>query len=106
MTVSWDEVLCYGQNETITGYLLYYTNITFSDSINITGGNNKQCNLPTFTAYTNYTVIVIAYNGAGTGATSSEVIKLIAYNNAVTVSTSSEVIEWTEEANKLVTTDV
>ena len=40
MTVSWDEVPCSGQNEPISGYLLYYTNITFSDSVNITGGNN------------------------------------------------------------------
>ena len=75
MTVSWDEVPCSGQNGPITGYLLYFTNTTFSDTVNITGGNNRQYNLTTLTSYTNYTVTVIAYNDVGTGPASSEVIQ-------------------------------
>ena len=75
MTVSWDEVPCSGQNGPITGYLLYYTNTTFSDTVNITGGDNRQYNLTTLTPYTNYTVTVIAYNDAGTGPASSDVIQ-------------------------------
>ena len=88
MTVSWDEVPCSGQNGLITGYLLYYTNTTFSDTVNITGGDNRQYNLTTLTPYTNYTVTVIAYNNAGTGPA------------------SSEVIQQTGEASKSVTTDI
>ena len=86
MTVSWDEVPCYRQNGPITGYLLYYTNTTFSDSTNITGGKNKQSmtNLTTHTPYTNYTVIVIAYNDADTGPTSRELIKQIESDKSVT----------------------
>ena len=75
MTVSWDEVPCSGQNGPITGYLLYYTNTTFSDTVNITGGDNRQYNLTTLTPYTNYTVTVIAYNDVGTGPASSEIIQ-------------------------------
>ena len=75
MTISWDEVPCSGQNGPITGYLLYYTNTTFSDTVNITGGDNRQYTLTTLTPYTNYTVTVRAYNDAGTGPASSEVIQ-------------------------------
>ena len=75
MTVLWDEVPCSGQNGHITGYLLFYTNATFSDTVNITGGNNRQYNLTMLTPYTNYTVIVTAYNDGGTGPVSSEVIQ-------------------------------
>ena len=75
MTVSWDEVPCSGQNGPITGYLLYYTNTTVSETVNITGGDNRQHNLTTLTPYTNYTVTVIAYNDGGTGPASSEVIQ-------------------------------
>ena len=75
MTISWDEVPCSGQNGPITGYLLYYTNTTFSDTVNITGGDNRQYNLTTLTPYTNYTETVTAYNNVGTGPTSSEVIQ-------------------------------
>ena len=75
MTVSWDEVPCSGQNGPIIGYLLYYTNITFSNTVNITGGDNRQYNLTTLTPYTNYTVTVTAYNDGGIGPTSSEVIQ-------------------------------
>ena len=88
MTVSWDEVPCSGQNGPITGYLLYYTNTRFSDTVNITGEDNRQFNLTTLTPYTNYTVTVIAYNDGGTGPA------------------SKEVIQQTAEAGKLVTTDI
>ena len=61
MTVSWDEVPCFGQNGSITGYLLYYTNATSSDTVNITGGNNKSFNLTALTPCTNYAVKIRAY---------------------------------------------
>ena len=70
MTVSWDEVPCSGQNGPINGYLLYYTNTTFSDTINITGGENRSYTLTELRPYTNYTVRVSAYNDDGTGPTS------------------------------------
>ena len=88
MTISWDEVPCSGQNGLITGYLLYYTNTTFSDTVNITGGDNRQYKLTTLTPYTNYTVTIIAYNDVGTGPA------------------SGEIIQQTGEASKSVTTDV
>ena len=88
MTISWDEVPCSGQNGPITGYLLYYTNTTFSDTVNITGGDNRQYNLTTLTPYTNYTVTVIAYKEVGTGPA------------------GSEVIQQTGESGKSVTTDI
>ena len=88
MTVSWNEVPCSEQNGPITGYLLYYTNTTFSDIVNITGGDNRQYNLATLTPYTNYTVTVTPYNDDGTGPA------------------SSEVIQQTKEASKSVTTDI
>ena len=71
MTVSWDEVPCSGQNGLIAGYLLYYTNTTFSEIVNITGGDNRQYNLTTLAPYTNYTVTVIAYNDGETGPASN-----------------------------------
>ena len=70
MNVSWDEVPRYGQNGPITGYLLNYTNTTFSDNINITGGENRAYTLTELRPYTNYTVTVSAYNDVGTGPTS------------------------------------
>ena len=88
MTVSWNEVPCSGQNGPITGYLIYYTNTTFSDIVNITGGDNRQYNLTTLTPYTNYTVTVTAYNDDGSGPS------------------SSEVIQQTGETGKSVTTDI
>ena len=88
MTISWDEVPSSGQNGPITGYLLYYTNTIFNDTVNITGGDNRQYNLTTLTPYTNYTVTVRAYNDAGTGPE------------------SSEVIQQTREAGKSVTTNI
>ena len=75
MTISWDEVPCSGQNGPITGYLLYYTNTTFNETINITGGDNRQYNLTTLTPYSIYTVTVIAYNDGGSGLASSDVIQ-------------------------------
>ena len=70
MIVLWDEVPCFGQNGRITGYFLYYTNTTFSDTINITGGENRTYTLTELRPYTSYTVTVSAYNDAGTGPTS------------------------------------
>ena len=68
LNVSWDEVS--GQNGPITGYLLYYTNTTFSVTINITGGENRSYTLTKLRPYTNYTVTVSAYNDVGTGPAS------------------------------------
>ena len=70
LNVSWDEVPRSGQNGPITGYLLYYINTTFSDTINITGGGNRSYTLTELRPYTNYTVTVSAYNDVGTGPTS------------------------------------
>ena len=75
MNVSWNKVHCIGQNGPITGYLLYYTNTTFNDNVNITGGDNRQYILTGLTPYTNYTVTVRAYNDAGIGPTSNETIQ-------------------------------
>ena len=75
MIVSWSEVPHSGQNGPITGYLLYYTNTTFSDTINITGGENRAYTLTQLRPYTNYTVIVSAYNDGGTGQTSDNRIQ-------------------------------
>ena len=75
MSVSWNEVPCIGQNGPITGYLLYYTNTIFNDTVNITGGDNRQYMLTGLTPYTNYTVTVRAYNDAGIGPTSNEIIQ-------------------------------
>ena len=88
MTVSWNEVPCSKQNGFIIGYLLYYTNTTFNDTINITGGDNRQYTLTTLTPYTNYTVKIIAYNDAGTGPA------------------SREIIQQTKEAGKSITTKI
>ena len=70
LNVSWDEVPCSEQNGPITGYLLYYTNTTFSDTINIFGGENRSYALTELTPYTNYTMTVSAYNDGGNGPTS------------------------------------
>ena len=75
MTVSWDEVPCSGQNGPIMGYLLYYTNIIFSDTINITGGENRSYTLTELIPQTNYIVRVSAYNDVGTGPTSDNRIQ-------------------------------
>ena len=75
MNVSWNEVPCIGQNGPITGYLLYYTNTAFNDTVNITGGDNRQDILTGLTPYTNYTVTIRAYNDAGIGPTSNEIIQ-------------------------------
>ena len=75
MSVSWNEVPCIGQNGPITGYLLYYTNTIFNDTVNITGGDNRQYILTGLTPYTNYTVTVRAYNDAAIGPTSNEIIQ-------------------------------
>ena len=70
LTVSWDEVPPSGQNGLITGYLLNYTNATFADTINITGGENRSYTLTKLRPYTNYTVTVSAYNDGGIGPAS------------------------------------
>ena len=70
MIVLWDEVPCFRQNAPITGYLLYYTNMAFSDTINIIGGENTAYTLTELRPYTNYNVTVSAYNYVGTGPTS------------------------------------
>ena len=75
MIVSWDKVPCSGRNGPITGYLIYYTNTTFSDTNNITGGENRSCILSELRPYTNYTVTVSAYNDVGTGPTSDNKIQ-------------------------------
>ena len=75
LTVSWDEVPPSGQNGPITGYILYYTNTTFSENITITGGQNRAYTLTELRPYTNYTVTVAAYNDVGTGPTSDNRIQ-------------------------------
>ena len=74
LTVSWDEVLP-GQNGPINGYLLYYTNTTFSDTITVIGGQNIAYTLTELRPYTNYTVTVSANNDGGTGPTSDNRIQ-------------------------------
>ena len=75
LTVSWDKVPPSGQNGPITGYLLNYTNATFSDTINITGGENRSYTLTELRPYTNYTVTVSAYNDGGIGPASDNRIQ-------------------------------
>ena len=75
MIISWDVVPCSKQKKPITGYLLYYTNTTFSDTINITGGERRSHTLTELRPYTNYTVTVAAYNDVGTGPTSDNRIQ-------------------------------
>ena len=75
ISISWDEVPHSRQNGPITGYLLYYANTTFSDTINITGGKNRSYTLTELRPYTNYTVTVSAYNDVGTGPTSDNRIQ-------------------------------
>ena len=75
MIVSWEEVTHSRQNGPITGYLLYYTNTTFSNTINITGGENRSYTLTALRPYTNYIVAVSAYNDVGTGPTSDNRIQ-------------------------------
>ena len=75
LNISWDEVSRCRQNGPITGYLLNYTNTTFSDTINITGGENRAYTLTELRPYTNYTVTVSAYNDVGTGPTSDNRIQ-------------------------------
>ena len=74
MCVSWNEVPCIGQNGPITGYLLYYSNTTFNDTVNIRG-DDRQYILTELTPYTNYTVTVRAYNDAGIGPTTNDTIQ-------------------------------
>ena len=76
INISWDEVPPSGQNGPITGYLLYYTNTIFSDTINITGRKNRSYILTELRPYTNYTVTVSAYNDVGTGPTSDNKTQL------------------------------
>ena len=61
LIVSWDDVPCSGQNGPITGYLLYYTNTTFSDTNNITEGENREYTLtePRPVSYTHLTLPTI-----------------------------------------------
>ena len=75
INVFWDKLPRSGQNGPITGYLLYYTNTTFSNTIDITGGDNRSYTLSELRPYTNYTVTVSAYNDAGTGLTSDSRIQ-------------------------------
>jgi hypothetical protein len=75
MRVSWGEVPCNGQNGPITGYWLYYTNTTFNDSVNITGGDMREYILTSLAPYTNYSVRVRPYNDGGIGPTSNEIIQ-------------------------------
>ena len=70
MIISWDILPCSEQNGPITGYLLYYTDRTFSDTVNIVGGESRSYTLTELRPYTNYTVTVAAYNDAGIGSTS------------------------------------
>ena len=72
MNVSWNEVPCSGRNGPITGYLLTYNNTSFSDTVNITGGDNRQYTLTALRPYTNYTVTVTAYNDGKEGPDSDE----------------------------------
>ena len=75
MRVSWHDILCSGQNGPIIGYLLQYNNSTFSETVNITGEENREYMLTQLTPYTNYTITITAYNDGGTGPTSHEVIQ-------------------------------
>ena len=73
--ISWDEVLHSRQNGPITGYLLNYTSTTFSDIINIIGGENRSYTLTELIPYTTYNVTVSAYNDVGTGPSSDNRIQ-------------------------------
>ena len=75
MRVSWHDVPCSGQNGLITGYLLQYKNSTFSETVNITGEENREFILTQLTPYTNYTITITAYNDGGTGPASNEVMQ-------------------------------
>ena len=75
MRISWHDILCSGQNGLIIGYLLQYNNSTFSETVNITGEENREYILTQLTPYTNYTITIIAYNDGGTGPASHEVIQ-------------------------------
>ena len=77
ITVSWDEISCFGQNGPITGYFLTYTDITSNTSytVNITGGDNRTYHLTGLVPYTNYAVSIGAYNYGQQGPDGDKVMQ-------------------------------
>ena len=77
ITVSWDEIPCYGRNGPITGYYLTYTEITSNTSytVIITGGNNRRYHLTGLVPYTNYAVSIRAYNYGQQGPVGDKVMQ-------------------------------
>lgn len=72
ITVSWNQVDCSNQNGPITGYLLKYTNVTYSEIVNITDGNKRTYTVNNLNQNTSYTFTLAAYNDGGIGPYSQE----------------------------------
>lgn len=72
ITVSWNQVDCSNQNGPITGYLLKYTNVTYSEIVNITDGNKRTYTVNNLNQNTSYTFTLAAYNDGGIGPYSHE----------------------------------
>ena len=72
ITVSWNEVDCSNQNGLIIGYLLKYTNVTYSETVNITNGNKRTYTVNNLNQNTSYTFTLAAYNDGGIGPHSEE----------------------------------
>ena len=70
--VSWNEVDCSNQNGPIIGYLLKYSNLTYSETVNITNGNKRTYTVNNLNQNTSYTFTLAAYNDGGFGPHSEE----------------------------------
>ena len=66
ITVQWEEVPCLHRNGEITGYIIV-ARIGMTDITELVNGNARSATVSGLEPSTQYTVLVVASNGAGTG---------------------------------------
>ena len=74
ITVQWEEVPCLHRNGEITGYVIV-ARIRTTDITEFVNGDARSATVSGLTPITQYTVLVAAVNGAGTGQPISIIVE-------------------------------
>jgi len=84
LEVSWQPPPPEDHNGVITGYVIQYTRVETSDTMNVTVGDESAHTISELVAFVNYSVQVAAENDNGTGPFSDAIVQVSGQDSELT----------------------